>query len=69
MIAVLNSVVGGTAIAFLVGTILDRPLGVAAAVGGVAAVGSALAHFRWQRGYHSQASDTAAPIFPSPPPG
>jgi hypothetical protein len=69
MIAVLNSVVGGTAVAFLAGAVFDAPLGVAAAVGSVAAIPSAFAHFRWQRGYHSEASDSAAPIFPSPPPG
>jgi hypothetical protein len=66
MIAVLNSVVGGTAVAFVVGAVFGASLGVAVAVGGVAALASALAHFRWQRGYHAEAF--AAPMFPSPPP-
>jgi hypothetical protein len=65
MIAVLNSVVGGTAVAFVVGAVLGAPLGVATAVGSVAAVGSAFAHFRWQRRHHREASDVAAPMFPS----
>jgi hypothetical protein len=68
MIAVLNSVIGGTAVAFAIGVVFGAPLGVAAAVGSVAAVGSAFAHFRWQRGHHGEASDSAAPMFPSPPP-
>jgi uncharacterized membrane protein len=80
MIAVLNSVVGGTGVAFLVGAAFGAPLGVAAAVGSVAAAGSAVAHFRWQRSYHREAhfrwqrsyhreaSGHVEPRFPSPPP-
>ena len=68
MIAVLNSVVGGTAVALLVGVVFGFPLDLAAVVGAVVAVGSASAHFRWQRRYHGEASDSATPIFPSPPP-
>jgi hypothetical protein len=66
MIAVLNSVVGGTAVAFLAGAVFDRSLGVAAAVGGVVAIASAFAHLQWQRGYHSGAGDSAPAMFPSP---
>jgi hypothetical protein len=69
MIAVLNSVVGGTAVAFLTGAVLGAPLGVAAVVGSVAGVGSAFAHLRWQRGYHDEASNRTTPMFPSPPTG
>ena len=66
MVAVLNSIVGGTAVAFLVGAVFGAPLGVAAAAGGAVAIGSAFAHFRWQRGHHG-GSDSAAPLFPTPP--
>jgi hypothetical protein len=67
MIAVLNSVVGGTAVALLVGVVFGSSLDLAATVGAVVAVGSASAHFRWQRRYHGEASGSAVPIFPSPP--
>ena len=68
MVAVLNSMVGGTAVAFLAGAVFGAPLGAAAAAGGVAAIASMFGHFRWQRGYHLEASDTEAPLFPSPEP-
>lgn len=67
MIVVLNSVVGGTAIAFVAGALLGAPVGVAAAAGAVAAVVSAALHFRWQRRFHSQARESQAVLRPSPP--
>jgi hypothetical protein len=66
MIGVLDSIVGGAAVAFLAGAVLGASLGVAAAAGCVAAIASAFAHFRWQRGYHRETSDSELALFPSP---
>jgi hypothetical protein len=65
MIAVLTAVVGGGALAFLAG-VLGAPLGVAAGIGGVAAIVSLAAHSRWQRGVHDRASQGYDVMFPSP---
>jgi hypothetical protein len=67
MIGTLNSVVGGTAVALLAGRVFGASLGVAATAGGVAATASAFAHSHWQREHHAEASDSTAPMFPSPP--
>jgi hypothetical protein len=64
-IAVINSVVGGAAVAIALGALLDASLGLAAAVGAVAAIVSVLA---WLR-YADRLLDAAArtePLFPSP---
>jgi hypothetical protein len=66
-VAVINSVVGGSAVALAVGALGDVPLGVAAGIGGVAAIVSVVA---WLR-YAGRLLDAAArtePLFPSPPP-
>jgi hypothetical protein len=66
MIAVINSVVGGSAVAIAVGAIADPPLGVAVAAGGVAAVASMLALSRLDRRMHDEGSVNVEPMFPSP---
>jgi len=68
MIGVLNSMVGGTAVAFLVGAVFGASLGAAAGAGGVAAIVSAFAHSRWQQQHHREASESAETLFPSPTP-
>jgi hypothetical protein len=65
MVAVLTSVVGGGALAFLAG-VLGAPLGVAAGIGGVAAIASLVAHSRWQQGVHERAGESYETLFPSP---
>jgi hypothetical protein len=62
---VLTAVVGGGALAFLAG-VLGAPLGVAAGIGGVAAIASLAAHSRWQRGVHDRAREGYDVMFPSP---
>jgi hypothetical protein len=60
---VINSVVGGSAVAIALGAFSDAPLGVAAAVGGVAAIVSV---FGWLR-YADQLLEASAqtePLFP-----
>jgi hypothetical protein len=67
VVAVINSVVGGSAIAIALGAIADAPLGVAAGIGGVAALISLAALLRYaDRLLEARASPTEA-IFPSPP--
>lgn len=48
-IAVVNSVVGGSAVALAIGVAFDPPLGVAVAIGALFAAGSIAGCIRWQR--------------------
>jgi hypothetical protein len=66
MIAVINGVVGGAAIAIAIGTFTDAPLGICAGIGGVAAITSLLRMMRIEnRMYHEMGGFTEA-LFPSP---
>jgi hypothetical protein len=64
MIAVLNGVVGASAIAFAV-DVLGLPLGAACAVGTGAGIVSLAASHRWQRQLHERASEQSDALFPS----
>jgi hypothetical protein len=67
VVAVINSVVGGSAVAIAVGAIAGAPLGVAAGVGGALALVSLAALLRYaDRLLEQRTGDTEA-IFPSPP--
>ena len=65
MVAVINSVVGGSAVAIAVGAIADAPLGVSAGIGGVAAIASILALRRHERRM-IEASGHEGVLFPTP---
>jgi hypothetical protein len=65
MIAVLNAVVGGSSLAFVVG-VAGAALGPAAGLGALAAVLSCSLHFRWQRRAHIDARRRGEVLFPSP---
>jgi hypothetical protein len=66
MIAVINSVVGGGAVAIAVGALTSAPLGICAAVGGVVAVISLAWLMRVEnRMYHEMGGFTEV-LFPSP---
>ena len=66
MIAVINSVVGGAAIAIAVGAFTDAPLGICAGVGGLAAIISLVRLLRIEnRMYHEMGGFSEA-LFPSP---
>jgi hypothetical protein len=68
MIAVINSVVGGAAIAIAVGAFTGAPLGICAGVGGVAAIVSLVQLLRLEnRMYHEMGGFSEA-LFPSPSP-
>jgi hypothetical protein len=68
MIATVNSVVGGSAVAILVGRLLDAPLGVAAAAGVLAAIAAFAVFWRWDRILHQRSGGYEEALFPSPRP-
>jgi hypothetical protein len=70
MVAVINSVVGGSAIAIAIGAITAAPLGVAAGVGGAVAILSFIGLRRYEtRLLEAGAAEHGEVLFPSPPPG
>jgi hypothetical protein len=68
MIAVINSVVGGAAIAIAVGTFTDAPLGLCAGIGGVAAIISLLWLLRIENRMYHQMGGFTETLFPSSQP-
>ncbi len=66
VVNVINSVVGGSAIAIAIGAIADAPLGVAAGVGGVAALVSLVALVRYADRLLEERAGGTESIFPSP---
>jgi hypothetical protein len=66
MVATVNSVVGGSAVALAVGRLLDAPLGVAAAAGALVVVASFALHRRWDRLLHERSGGHHDVLFPSP---
>ena len=66
-IAVINSVVGGAAVAIALGALVNAPLGVAAGVGVVAAIGSAVGWVRFADRLLDASAASTKPLFPSPP--
>jgi hypothetical protein len=69
MIAVINSVVGGAAVAIAVGAVTGAPLGICTVVGGLAAIISLVQLLRLEnRMYHEMGGFSEA-LFPSPETG
>jgi hypothetical protein len=66
MVATVNSVVGGSAVALALGRLLELRLGWAAAAGAVVAVGSYVLHRRWDRLVHDRSGGRHEVLFPSP---
>jgi hypothetical protein len=66
VVAVINSVVGGSAIAIALGAIADASLGVTAGVGGVAALVSLVALLRYADRLLEERAGRTESIFPSP---
>ena len=66
VVAVINSVVGGSAIAIALGGIADTSLGVSAGVGGVAALLSLVALLRYADRLLEERTRRTESIFPSP---
>jgi hypothetical protein len=69
MIAVINSVVGGAAVALALGVAVDASLGLAAGVGGAVAIASLLLMRRAEYRMHVSGRDRTEALFPSPPAG
>jgi hypothetical protein len=67
MVATVNSVVGGSTVALLLGRAFDVPLGVAAVIGALCALGSFALHRRWDRLLHERSSARRDSLFPSEP--
>ncbi len=66
VVAVINSVVGGSAIAVALGAIADASLGVAAGVGGVVALASLVVLLRYADRLLEERTGRTESIFPSP---
>jgi hypothetical protein len=65
MVATVNSVVGGAAVALLVAIVADPPIGVSAAAGGLVALAAFVVQRRWDRLLHERGSEQADVMFPS----
>jgi hypothetical protein len=65
-IGVINSVVGGSAVALLVSIALDASLGVSAVCGAIVAAISIVVHIRHDSRSHVEASQEHEALFPSP---
>jgi len=68
-ILVLNSVVGGVAMALALGAFVDASLGLAAVVGGAVAIGSVLAWLRYAGRLLDASAGQVEPLYPSPATG
>jgi hypothetical protein len=66
MIAVINSVVGGAAVALAIGAVTDAPLGLCAGFGGVVAVISLVRLLRIENRMYHQMGGFTQSLFPSP---
>jgi hypothetical protein len=66
MIAVINSVVGGAAVAIAIGAFTDAPLGVCAGIGGFAAIVSQVLLMRIENRMYHQMGGFTETLFPSP---
>jgi hypothetical protein len=68
-VIVINSVVGGTAVAVALGAFLDASLGVAATAGGATAIASVAGWLRYADRLFNASVGRIETLFPSPPPG
>jgi hypothetical protein len=66
-IAVVNSVVAGSAVGMLLSALFDTPLAVAAGAAIIAAVMSAGLQLRWQQRRYVERDAEDEPLFPTPP--
>jgi hypothetical protein len=69
VVAIIDSVIGGSTIAIALGSSVGAPLGVAASIGGVAALLSLVVMLRCADRLLARRTRMTEPIFPSPPNG
>jgi hypothetical protein len=69
VVAVISSVIGGSAIAIALGAFLDAPIGVAAGIGGLAAIVSVVVLLRYAERLLAARTGGVEAMFPSPPAG
>ena len=67
VVAVINSVVGGSAVAIALGAFAGAALGVAAGAGAALAIGSLLALLRFADRFLAERAGEIPALFPSPP--
>jgi hypothetical protein len=67
-VIVINSVVGGAVVALALGAFLDASLGIAAGVGGAAAIASVVGWLRYAGRLLAASATETEPLFPSPSP-
>jgi hypothetical protein len=67
-VAIINGVVGGAAVALALGALAGLPLGVATAVGAVAAIASIVGWIRYGDVLYRERALSVRPVFPSPAP-
>jgi hypothetical protein len=65
-VAVVNAVVGGSAVALAVGVITGAPLGIVVSAGGAFAIIALLGHLRFQATTHSAGGSDSDVLFPTP---
>ena len=66
MIAVINSVVGGAAVAIAIGAITGAPLGICCGIGGLAAIASVIWLLRMENRLYHELGGFSEVLFPSP---
>jgi hypothetical protein len=64
---VINSVIGGAAVAVAIGAVTDASLGIAAAGGGVVAIISVIGWIEYSDRLFTARADEVAPLYPSQP--
>jgi hypothetical protein len=69
VVAVISSVIGGSAIAIALGAFLDAPIGVASGVGGLVAIVSVVVLLRYAERLLAARTGGVEAMFPSPPAG
>lgn len=68
MVATVNSVVGGSVVALLIGTLGDPPLWIPAGAGVLFAIAAFLVHRHLDEAIHERAEDQTDVLFPTPGP-
>jgi hypothetical protein len=66
-VAVVNAVVGGSAVALAVAVLTGAPLGIDVAAGGLFALAALVGHLKFQAASHAAGGADTDVLFPTPP--